>query len=313
MKIGILGDLHIRSSKPICRTDNYYEKQFEKLSQAFDSFTEQGCRLIIQPGDFFNNYGKDPYSIVYDMAAFLMIYRIPIYLVFGQHDVKFHNTHLTDIPIQILNKTNLVYKLDNNPISPDFYTDEIIHMYGSNWKESWPEKITRTRKESIKILATHEMIIKNKKLWSEQTNYKIARKICEDSKFDLIVSGDNHQAFSFKNKLINCGSLMRMSEDQQDHHPMYAIYDTKTKELITHEYDIDDPVTIIQKNEKKISKDEENEKRKIFAKDLKSTIEKGEMNLRNNVNAVMSKRKRVRNRTSEIIEESLQIRKAKNE
>lgn len=307
MKIGILGDLHIRSSKPTCRKDNYYEKQFEKLSQAFDTFVDNECRFIIQPGDFFNNYGKDPYSIVYDAIAFLMLYRIPVYLVFGQHDVKFHNTSLTDIPIQILNKTNLVHKLDYTPTSPAQYMNEIIHVYGSNWNESWPEKLTRTRKESTKILVTHEMIIKSKKLWPGQTDYKIARKICDDSKFDLIVSGDNHQSFSYKNRLINCGSLMRMREDQWDHKPIYGIYDTQTKELVAHNYDIDDPVLVIEKNERKGDKDEEEKKRKIFANDLRHSIDKSEMNFRNNVHTVM-KRKRVRNRTKEIIEDSLQMR-----
>lgn len=300
MKIGILGDLHLRATKPINRIDNYYENQFNKLKQAFETFKENECRFILQPGDFFHNYGKDPYNITYDVISFLILYHIPIYLVFGQHDIKFHNTNLTDIPIQILNKTDLITKLDNDPIKRND-----VYIYGKNWEESWPTKTVR-KSSALKILVAHQMVIKNKKLWKDQTDYYRAKDLCRE-KYDLIVSGDNHQSFSFKspkngNRLINCGSLMRMKIDQKEHKPIYSVYDTDTNELDIYYYDIS-PAEQVFKQKSEEKKDEE-ERKTEFSEKLSSKEFEGELNYRSNINKVI-RNKRCRRRTKEIIEEAL--------
>jgi DNA repair exonuclease SbcCD nuclease subunit len=310
VKIGLLGDLHIRSSRPVCRIDDYYENQFNKLAQAFDHFKDENCKIVLQPGDFFHNYGKDPYDVVYDTIAFLMIYRLPIYLVFGQHDVKFHNTCLTDIPIQILNKTDLIHKIEKDKATKVTYLDESVYLYGSSWKEDHPKETARARGFCTKILVTHEMIIKNKRLWHGQKEYTEGRSLKHNTNFDLFVCGDNHQAFSLNNKVINCGSLMRMREDQENHQPQYAIYDTKTRELSVHKYKIDDFSQVAKKNTKKTEKDEEELKREIFAESLKNDLDDGELDYRTNINKVMKKRIRKKktsfdDRVANIIEESL--------
>lgn len=296
-RIGILGDLHLRASKPINRLDtNYQEKQFTKLNQAFDSFAEEGCTCVVQAGDLFNNYGNDPYSITYETIAFLMLRKIPIYGVFGQHDIKFHNTEVTDIPIQILNKTNLFNRLTDEPTLVG--VNEDVALYGASWDEDIPDIIYNKK---TNILVMHRMVIKGKKLWPGQTDYLQARRLNKLG-FDLIVSGDNHNAFT-SGKVVNCGSLMRMTIAQMDHEPIYAIYDTKTDKIKTYKYDIDPAKSVL--NEEKVREKQASDRYKDdFRASLNSDFE-GELNYRENVNKVIKKRKRVRKRTKDIIEESL--------
>ena len=75
------------------------------------------------------------------------------------------------------------------------------------------------------------MIIKSK-LWGKQEHYDMAGTFLRKNKFDLIVSGDNHQSFTHKEGnrlLINCGSLMRNKIDQVNHKPCIWIFDTLTR------------------------------------------------------------------------------------
>lgn len=302
MKIGILGDLHLRSTRPVNRIDNYYETQFEKLSQAFQTFQEEGCMVAIQPGDFFNNYGKDPYDVTNNAIALLMYYRIPTYLVFGQHDIKFHNQEVTDIPIQTLNKTDLIQQLSNTPETISLGAKQKIKLYGANWNESIPK--ARRRKNVVNVLVMHTMVIKNKKLWPQQSDYIMARNLTEYG-YDLVVSGDNHQAFTYKNKVINCGSLMRMRSDQDKHKPIFGIYDTVDGTLDVRYYDIHSPETVLKLQEVEENKESEERKKKL-TQSLDTDIDEIELDYRRKVNRVVKRKgKELNKRSKDIVEESI--------
>jgi len=297
-RIGSLGDLHLRASKPVHRIDKYYERQFEKLCFAFNEFKKNAVDFVLQPGDFFHDYGRDPYNIAYDAVAFLILHKIPVYLVFGQHDIKFHNTELTDIPIQILNKTSLITQLSDVAIEPS----RNVLVYGMNWNDKMPTNIDTSRKK-FKILVMHKMVINRKKLWPEQTDYITARDLAH-SKFDLIVSGDNHKAFIYNNKVINCGSLMRMTTAQCKHKPMFAIYDTESQKLKKYEYPIESHDLVLKQNVKKQEELLEAESHEVFATSLDGKEFEGQLDYRANVHKVI-KQRRCRQRTIEIIEEAL--------
>lgn len=297
-RIGILGDLHLRSSRPIHRTDNYYERQFEKLCFAFDRFKKSNCDFVIQPGDFFHDYGRDPYNIAYDAIAFLVLHKIPVYLVFGQHDIKFHNTELTDIPIQILNKTRLITQLTNNPTE---HRRNIL-MYGMNWNDKFPTSVEKS-KSKFKILVMHKMVICRKKLWPGQSDYLVAHNLAQD-KYDLVICGDNHNSFIYRNKVINCGSMMRMTVAQRTHRPMFVIYDTDSRKLEKYEYPIETHDLVLKQNTRKEEKLLEVESQEVFASSLNDKEFEGQLDFRQNIEKVI-KKKRCRRRTIEIIEEAL--------
>ncbi len=297
-RIGILGDLHLRKTKPVHRIDNYYQKQFEKLCYAYNTFDDYGCDFVIQPGDFFNNYGKDPYDVLYEAIALLALYRhIPLYLVFGQHDVKFHNMELKDVPAQILSQLDFITKLDK-AAQPE--KDDIL-LYGMNYGDPYIKKINRSRKKH-KILVMHNLVLKTQKSWAKE--YYSAKELAKDNRFDLIICGDNHEAFIQDNKVINCGSLMRMNLDQTNHKPMFVIYDTKTRKINKFHYPIDPIYIVFKKDIKKEDKQKEEQFREDFVISLANEDFEAGLDFRQNINTAMRK-KRYRKRTKEIIEESL--------
>lgn len=295
MKIGVLGDLHSRFTPPIHRTDDYYSTQFDKMKQAFDFFVKEKCSAVVQPGDFFNNYGRDPLYLIYDVITFLKKYSLPVYVVFGQHDLKFHNLGITDVPLRLLANADLVHILNNKPVN----LGGNVFLYGASWNEKIPRPEYIGSKIS-NILCAHKMVIKSRTLWPGQTDYIKAKGLLK-YEHSLFICGDNHEAFTYKNRVVNCGSLCRMRVDQADHEPMCAVYDTRTKELKTHKLKIKKNVLREIEFERK---KEGKQRTDAFAKSLQSDFE-GELNYRANIEEVMKNKRRIKPRTKQIIEEAV--------
>lgn len=297
MKIGILGDLHLRHTNPVNRSDDYYKTQFQKLKQAFDLFDEEKCSIIIQPGDLFNNYGRDPYSLLYDTMNFFTEYDIPVFSVPGQHDVKFHNIEVRDVPFQILVEAGYIHEIS----ASGTHVGEKIFLYGFGWnvKLADPQYIGA---ETTNIAVMHKMVINGKKLWPGQTDYTQARKLTRKYEYDLFVCGDNHKSF-VRDNVVNCGSIGRMNIDQIDHKPFFCVYNTETKEIEKHYYTLEETKDVFKEEESKLQK--ANDKRKNeFAEGLKSDFE-GELDFRQNINSILKKKRRMNKRTKELIEEAL--------
>lgn len=305
MLIGGLGDLHFRATPPINRTDDYYKEQFKKAEYAFDLFLSRGCEIVLQPGDFFNAYGRDPYSLIYDVISLLKNFSgLTIYVVFGQHDLKFHNTEVKDTPLQILINAGFVHRIPEKGIALGDKTT----LYGSDWNKPLPETPDYLYSKHTNILLTHRMIIKNKKLFPGQTNYTQAKKMLSYG-FNLCVTGDNHAAFTYKDErgtLINCGSLCRMSIDQTQHKPMFALYDTKTKKTETFNYPIKKASEVLREKEvREVQIDKA--RSKDFSRTLKTKLDIS-TDFRKNTEAIMQKKRRIKPRTREIIEEAMNVK-----
>jgi len=294
--IGLVGDLHFRASSPIERIDDYIQVQYDKARQAFSHFKELKVQAVIAPGDIFNNYGRDSYDVLYNVVDLLKEYGLPVYIVFGQHDIRFHNLEVKDTPLQILIKSHLVYPLGRKGT----HIGNDVYLFGASYGEPlFP--VPKKDKGKINILVLHHMIINGRKLWSGQTDHTQARVLERKYKYDLFVCGDNHQAF-VNGKVINCGSITRMRIDQANHHPMYAVY--SEHKLECYEYDIAPAHKVLmnwdaqQGNLKKLTKDQ----KLAFIESLGTDYE-GE-DYRENVKIILRGKRRVRKRTRQIIEES---------
>lgn len=230
MKIGITGDWHLTDKTPRCRVDDYPETQKKKLEWIFNKCIEEGVRLLLQPGDFFDS------SKLKDKVKTYWIDNLPnsiqIYTVPGQHDMRYHTSDIDDTPMGVLYAADSIEVINEVPKYLAHWGEPNTWIYGSGWNDPIPE-LADTSGPACHIWVTHRMVIKEK-LWEAQTHYEKGDVLLKRTKFDLIVSGDNHQAFQYEyegRKLVNCGSLMRSTIDQVTHEPQMAIYDTETKEL----------------------------------------------------------------------------------
>jgi predicted phosphodiesterase len=224
MKILCAGDQHWTTRKPKNRTDDYYQTILGKLKQEIAIAENNSCKYVLFPGDLFDNF-KENHLITQDIINILKNYYGKVLCVAGQHDQQFHNPDLRGTALGTLIAADVVTLLTDIPFID---TTNKVAFYGSSWKYDIPEITTP---DYLNVLVLHKMII-NEKLWAEQEGHTWANHILLKNKFDLIVSGDNHNQFTAstgKKHLINMGSMMRSTIAQVNHTPAVAIYDVPNK------------------------------------------------------------------------------------
>jgi DNA repair exonuclease SbcCD nuclease subunit len=225
MKIALGGDQHLTNHKPKNRIDDYPAKVISKFRQEFEIAHEADCTCIVFPGDLFETH-RENHKVVQSVMDVLNEYPdISVLVVAGQHDQKYHNDDLSGTAFQTLITSGYFRLLGAKPLTVDG-----VDFYGASWKEDIPEIDDFN---GTNILVTHRMIV-NEKLWAEQEGHTWANHLLLKTKFDLIVSGDNHQQFTSSKgsrHLVNMGSMMRSTIAQVNHEPALTIYDTEDKTI----------------------------------------------------------------------------------
>jgi DNA repair exonuclease SbcCD nuclease subunit len=123
MKILLTGDLHLRFKRPRWRKDeDYLDTQFTKLSQIFSIYRKEKCKLLIQPGDFFDSVDV-PWLVVrnaiWEIFGALGLHKICV--VRGQHDLRYHSKKVANTPLSVLEASGVIDILDSSPVSPADY------------------------------------------------------------------------------------------------------------------------------------------------------------------------------------------------
>ena len=222
MKILATGDLHLTDKKPENRTDDYKSSVLKKLDFIFQTAINEKCKLIVQPGDFFDSPAPS-YSLFSEIAKRIRaIHPIWIASIWGQHDLRYRRKENAALKaLSIICSDNFLLEFNG------IFQNE-LRIYSAGWGEEIPKLNNRF----CSILIIHRTIV-NDKLWAGQTEYVQGFDFVKANKFPLIVSGDNHQSFiiDLKSKrLFNCGSLLRSKIDQINHKPFIIIFDTETRQ-----------------------------------------------------------------------------------
>lgn len=239
MKFLITGDWHIDKDKIKTRKDNVLAACMGKLGEIMQIALCYKCKAILQPGDFFESHKANDFLKQYiinylksDMA------KVPIYTVFGQHDLRYHSSNTMNTPMRVLEASGVVKILDEmGVIYP--HGDQTVIIQGQSWYEdNEPFVDAYNEMKAHKILILHKMIV-DEKIWEGQEDHTFGKILLTKTKYDLIVSGDNHKHFIIhsgqgssigKRLLINCGSMLRTRIDQEDHRPCVYVYDTNPGE-----------------------------------------------------------------------------------
>jgi len=226
MKILAVGDFHLSDKRPRSRKDNYAESMRLKVREILQIARDEKVEAIIQPGDFTDSWeSPDKFKTTW-IKEFKN--SPPMYTIPGQHDMRYHTSDIKNTPLGVLVEAiDNMHQAGENGISLENNSGENIFLYGAPWNQPIP-KITTPK--AFNILVTHRMIVMDK-LWAAQENYEVAGTFMRKSKFDLVISGDNHTSFHYAQPdgrlLINCGSLMRSNIDQESHRPCVWVFDTQ--------------------------------------------------------------------------------------
>jgi len=266
MEIICCGDWHIRATPTKFRTSEYYEQMLGKIKYIMNFAIENNIFVVLQPGDFFDS-PDIPNRVLVDIIK--IIGPTVIHVVFGQHDTKHRRTE--DTALSILLEDETLNVLTDEPTT---YEDQkVVDIYGSSWGEGIPIVIDP---KHYNILVLHKMIVKDKPLFPDQKEYinsaDFAKSLLD---YNLVVSGDNHNSFSYLPKdmqlpsIINCGSLMRMTTAQYAHKPCFWVVDITTGKVKKHIIPILPTVEVFKEDAIEIK--ERDEKMEAFIRTLDDT------------------------------------------
>lgn len=214
----LISDIHLREQgkNPISRTDDYWQVQWKKLDFVSDLQRKHSCP-VLNAGDLYDHWKTSPH------LSSETIDHIPneFYSVYGNHDLP-QNT------MELAHKCglHLLYK-----------AGKVNIVNSGHWNENDFNQHSFLNIKGRTILLWHKYIYQKKEHWKSEMGGKpaggILRKITKRFKVDLIVTGDNHEAFVEEyngSLLVNPGSLIRSTAKQIDFKPrVYLWYaDTNT-------------------------------------------------------------------------------------
>lgn len=207
---GILtSDWHLREDIPICRVDNFWDAQWDKVRQISDLQNKYNCP-VYHAGDLFHHWKPSPYLITETIQNLPSAF----YTVCGQHDLPQHNL-------------DLFYKTGVATLS---WADVVNVIEDGSWGE---EPGTPPGEPDVRIW--HRFVWDGKKIpWpgcDEMTALEVLKKYPEAK---LIVTGDHHKSFvqAYKGRvLVNPGCLTRQASDYVDHKPRVYLWDQENNEV----------------------------------------------------------------------------------
>jgi len=213
----LTSDWHLRETTPICRTDDFWKMQWQKVDWIAELQRKYYCP-VFHAGDLFHHWKPSPYLLSMTME------HLPdgFCTVYGQHDLPGHSLELKEKSgIYTLEKAGKLKVLDE-----------------ANWGQK-PDKGSYLMPYTDRlILVWHNFTYVGKDPWPGVTSPKAHILLRKYKQFDLIVTGDNHQSFTVNghqgNLLVNPGNLTRQTADQIDFQPkLYLWYaETNTVEAV---------------------------------------------------------------------------------
>lgn len=228
-------DLHLREDRPVCRRDDYWSAQWEKIAFLRKYQEEHGCP-IYDAGDLFDRWKPSPYLL------HMAIENLPrLKTVAGNHDLPNGN-------VQLLNKSGIgvLASAGTVEVGTRTYREEgyTVHMVNFG-EESLISELELSKSPVKNVLVLHTTC------WQGELPYPGAdregggeakRLLKKYSDFDLIVTGHNHQSFVERCRgriLINPGSMMKMTVDQIDHKPSCYLWHVQYNKVKRLEYPVD--------------------------------------------------------------------------
>jgi predicted phosphodiesterase len=309
MKIALLSDCHLTSEKPVGRIDNdMLLVGLGKLEQVFQYAYDNNIQNVISAGDFVDL--KRSWELLSALTSFLEKWKrkgINLYSILGQHDSFYHSMGNLKTIMGVLISAGLITRLTDKGQLVAEQRNIDTYAYGSSYGEEIP-KITTT---GINILIIHKQILMSK-IFNQQEGHIYAPAFLKEQKdYDLILTGDAHQKFSFnidKRIICNTGVMMRLEASEQmfEHKPSFGIYDTETRKLEFKELKVQDANKIlsrthIEKQEERknnfdmfilqVQESNENSKELSFDKNLRIIMKehKATDDVRNHISEYMAK------------------------
>lgn len=264
----LCADLHLREDQPLCRTDNFWETQKEKLIQLQNiqnNYDPIPPVPVLCAGDIFHRWKASPrlLSMALEYLPDNMI-TIP-----GNHDLPAHNLNKLEwSALTTLEKAEKTFLTIKTITFPFYKKDGVFKVfsfpYGTSLKHA-------SKGRYSKIALIHKFAYKGRKPFPGATGgvVSIMKKL---KGYDLIVCGDNHQPFTHEENetlFVNPGSISRQTSDQMKHRPRVYLWYSNSRSVLPVYLDIDQSV-VTQSHNKTVK--EYNNRINLFISKLDSKV-----------------------------------------
>ncbi len=233
MKLLLLSDTHIRSTRPEGRMDNFRKAQKSKWKTIFEKVLDESIYAIVQAGDLFDK-ANPPYELLNEFIKMFNHYsnrcdhRLKIYTILGQHDLYMRSKDSEKTVLGTLEHMGIIEII---PYEGLVVRDEVI-LVGMSYGEDKMAEISMDEYDSGNIILVVHDMIGDKPLYPNQEITRADNYLNDNPSADLILCGDYHYSFKARNgcrSIINTGCLLRMTRDDRDmkRELEYYIYNTK--------------------------------------------------------------------------------------
>jgi DNA repair exonuclease SbcCD nuclease subunit len=208
----LTADWHLRETIPLCRTDDFFKAQWEKVKQVRHLQETYKCP-VLHSGDLFHHWKPSPHLLAQTMMALPQNF----WTVYGNHDLPQHN-------LDLMEKCGL-YVLE--------LSGHVIVTQGNHWGQSLTKDVYFHPERMIALW--HVMTYKGTAPWPGCTDLDALTILENNPSYDLIITGHNHKSFIEKidhRILCNPGSLTRQTADQIDHRPCVWFYYADDNEVV---------------------------------------------------------------------------------
>lgn len=206
-------DWHLRLDTPTCRTDNLEATQWRKVEWVSGLQRIHNCP-VLHAGDLFHHWRPSPYLL----SKTIEYLPDQFHTVYGNHDLPQHNIEeAVKSGVHTLERAGRLTVLD-----------------GTHWGDKPTGRSFYFVNADRLGLVWHVMTYQMQKPWQGIKVTKAGGLLRKYPEYDLIVTGDNHQAFVEEHQgrvLVNPGSLMRQAADQIDFKPRVYLYYAQENEV----------------------------------------------------------------------------------
>lgn len=223
MKLLYFTDTHIRGTNPKNRLDNFYQTLKNKFHEVIEIAKYENVDYILHGGDLFDR--PDPsVSIVSDFAKIFNEFRVPIYIVSGNHDIFGHNPSTLDrtmlgllCNLGILNLVNDRKIILEKDIKVQLTAAP--YVYSMDSKENIKNYIVKEKDKTCKyaIHLTHGFLID--KPFLKEVSHTLISDI-KDTCADITFGAHYHYGFTTQvidgKYFINPGALVRISNSMAE-------------------------------------------------------------------------------------------------
>ena len=175
MKIGVLADIHSKEKPPEKRIEKKFNKEVirKKLKYVMNKLKENNVGSLMIAGDLFDTVNV-PHALIANIGRTLMTCGIEVFVVPGQHDMRYHATGIKNTPLGILRSFNIV----NIPTLEEPITiGKDLQVYGCGFGSDVDLKAL-VKKVDVResVLIIHKMITKSKALFHAQIDWISGKK-----------------------------------------------------------------------------------------------------------------------------------------